>query len=548
MPIKRRWTVDSPMSVKPSDRAIYALILGLALTGFVVVLIATRWGIGASPDSVRYLVGARNLLAGDGFSMPAADGSYQAITHFPPLYSMVLYLTGSIGVELMEGARWVNGLLFALNILLVGILLYQLIRRRASNAAWLAVLGALCMLVAPLMLEIHVMAWSEAFYLLLSLSGLMLLAGYLDHARKALLLASAILTGLSLLTRYAGLAVLATGIFGLLLFGDQSFRKRLVDCAIFTVISAVPMALWLLRNLNSTGSATSRELAFHPAGKEHALQALTTLSSWFLVPETAPGAIKLLLLGIIAAGLLAMFYASRGGAADPSIHAPSRPNRPVENIIKLLVAYIFVYVAFLIVSISFIDANTPLDGRILSPIFVCGLILLIYGLALWIVHMNASRLVVYGLVATGVVLLAGYLLRDIPLVTEGFQQGIGFNSLGWRGSGTVARLSDLPANQVLYTNVPEVIYLYTSRGAASLPRKEILTTQQPNTAYGEEMERARDALARGEAAVVYFTIPARSSPAEESELVDALGLCLLARTGDGAIFVGDNGQSACEGQ
>jgi hypothetical protein len=70
-----------------------AAIIGItiiAILGFLIILVTTRWGIGASPDSVVYIGGARNLTTGNGFTMKTVSGSPETITHFAPFYSLFL--------------------------------------------------------------------------------------------------------------------------------------------------------------------------------------------------------------------------------------------------------------------------------------------------------------------------------------------------------------------------------------------------------------------------------------------------------------------------
>ncbi len=94
--------------------------MALAIAGFMSVMLATRWGVGASPDSVVYILGARHLAAGQDFSTYSENGELQAITHHAPFYSVMLAWLSSLGLDPLQGARWLNALLFAGNILLVG--------------------------------------------------------------------------------------------------------------------------------------------------------------------------------------------------------------------------------------------------------------------------------------------------------------------------------------------------------------------------------------------------------------------------------------------
>src|SRR5690606_15935944 len=116
--------------VGPMRVASAAVTASLPIAGAITVLLATRWGIGTSVDSVAYLHGASTLAAGTG---------EPALVQHAPLYSFLLAAGARLGVDPMAGARWLNALTFGINIFLVGFL----IRRSVSDAPWLWAIGSL---------------------------------------------------------------------------------------------------------------------------------------------------------------------------------------------------------------------------------------------------------------------------------------------------------------------------------------------------------------------------------------------------------------------
>jgi hypothetical protein len=359
-----------------------------------------------------------------------------------------------------------------------------------------------------------------------------------------LLCGSAVLVSLAFLSRYIGITLLATGFLGILIFSRQEMRTRLVNAALFAGISALPMFLWLVRNLGQAGTATSREFNFHPITRDHLSQGLTTISSWLLVPETASGVIKLIPLAVIAIGLLAVVFI-QGQKAKPGSTAGAVIRLPVGGFLKLAALFIPVYLGFLAISISFMDANTQLDRRILSPIFVFGLILTLYGVYRWVSIPEANRWLHYGVLGIGLLIAVLYLLQGSKLVMAGYRDGFGFNSLAWAQSDTLAIVNTLPANVIIYSNSPETIYLHTSHPAFALPRKNDLAAQQLNPQYKAEMARTLEALTGQAAVLIYFTRLPRSSAAEEQELAEVLQLCILDRMPDGNLYAASAGQIPC---
>jgi 4-amino-4-deoxy-L-arabinose transferase-like glycosyltransferase len=211
----------------------YLLILAvITLIGIIVVLTATNWGIGASPDSVVYIGGARSIILNMGFSMITVGGGAEPITHHAPFYPLLLASTVSMNIDPVIGARWINALLFGLNILVVGTILRSVSIENEVNIYWISIVGSLFMLAAPIMLEIHVMAWTEPLFLFLGFSGFVLLAIYLQNSRRGYLILSGLMISLAFLTRYAGIALILSGVVGILLISSTSIKDR-IKAAVF---------------------------------------------------------------------------------------------------------------------------------------------------------------------------------------------------------------------------------------------------------------------------------------------------------------------------
>ncbi len=190
----------------------------LAFAGVLGMLTATRFGIGINPDSVTYVDAARNLLRGDGLSVLSGAGAeLKPLTHFPPLYSGMLALLGITGAELPSVARWLNAFLFGANIALIGLM----IGLYARQSFWLPGLGSFLALTAPGILGTHSFALSEALFIFLTLIGLLCLTIHMEGRRRRFLVAAALAIGLSVLTRYIGLASVLTGVVALLVFNLQ---------------------------------------------------------------------------------------------------------------------------------------------------------------------------------------------------------------------------------------------------------------------------------------------------------------------------------------
>lgn len=497
----------------------------LALMGTVLLLMTTRWGVGLSPDSAIYVAAARNLSQGAGLTVPFGSEINAPLAHHAPLYPVLLALWEWLDIDPVIGARWWQMLLFAANILLVGMLLWHLL---PEQKGW-GLVAAFFTMIAPPLFALHSMAWTEALFLFLSFAGFAFLSVFFQRTNWASLLLAAISLGLALLTRYAGVALVGTAVIALLLLSHHPWRVRFSHTLLFTLVSVLPFFLWLVRSRSRGGSI--RVLSFHPVNREQLQQGLNTLAGWFLIPDMLPTLLKFTLLGML---LLAL------GAAMTIHDRRQKEQRPLlqrfPHLLILLLLFAFTYPAFLLFSISFFDANTPLDNRILSPLYVTVLILLVYTVALvWRTVRRPWRQLAPLLILVSILAL-GQMWQSALWLRDGYQQGIGFNSVAWHYSPLLQAVRHLDAETLIYANAPEPINLHTGRPVLRLPRKFESVTQQINSQYTVEMSALRTQLFQENGAVVYFTaltIPVMPTP---EELVTDLGLIVQTETDDGNIY------------
>ena len=155
-------------------------LFALAVLGFFFVLLLTPHGAGATPDSVLYLDGARNLLRGFGYVSSLPHDQVHPIRNWPPLFSSTLALIGLSGVDPRIAARWLNSFLMGFNILLTGHLV-----KRYANGSWLAsALAATLLLISYNFLTVHSMILSEPLFVALTLVGFVFLLKHLERPRS----------------------------------------------------------------------------------------------------------------------------------------------------------------------------------------------------------------------------------------------------------------------------------------------------------------------------------------------------------------------------
>lgn len=152
----------------------------------------------------------------------------------------------------------------------------------------------------------------------------------------------------------------------------------------------------------------------------------------------------------------------------------------------LLLLFTVGYVGFLLVSISFIDAATPLDDRLLSPVQVVGIVL--FGSLLgWAVRGGLrmpARVLLAGIV--GLVVLAN--TREAAgWIQEARAEGIGYQSREWRESSLVASMGRIPAGVPVASNGDDIVYFLTGRPMHRVPEKWGYTSRLPNPDYERDV-------------------------------------------------------------
>jgi 4-amino-4-deoxy-L-arabinose transferase-like glycosyltransferase len=512
------------------------LLAAVGLLGFMAVLFATRWGIGIEADSVFYLSEARELLNGQGFqgfTDPTGGvnhmGSIAPTNIHPPLYPALIAAGGITGMDLRVWARWLNAILFAANILLVGIVLYRFLH----CSPFLAVLGSLLILTATDIVSIHTEAMSEPAFIFLALLGLTLLAAYIENPKdRWVLLASSLVIGLAFLERYPGIALVVAGAAGLLFLGDDENRRRVGDAFTFTALSALPMAVWLLRNAYVAGSATGRYVVFHPNVIRQLPKGFLTLSHW-LIPQSGAISVDLgiavaLMMGGVITG--AFLWRPQNNPATSSVNAK------VRVLPRLLALFIVAYVGGLIASMFFLDADLTLDGRMLAPVYVSMLVLVLF-LVPGFIRADKNRLLWGASIILCIALAGTHLIWSSARVRTYHREGQGYTRREWRESPTIRRVKALPSDVRVYSNAPDAIYFLIGKLTEWVPPERNYLTGLPNSGYLGQVTAMGERIRSRKGVLVYFNgITWRPALPSARELREELPFLVVEGTGDGFIL------------
>jgi hypothetical protein len=327
------------------------------------------------------------------------------------------------------------------------------------------------------------------------------------------------------LTRYAGIALVATFIVALVILRD-SWRTRLTSIGIF-LASVLPWIVgWAIRNSLIAENATNRALVWHPITAENIrigvrvfADLLIPVEAWRRVLIRQPGVIETMIILVLGAVLIWVslkawkyFSEPQQESMEDRIDAGSREIIPFTTGLLL-----FSYLASIVAAMTMFDAATKFKLRILSPAFVCLLILLVY-LGIW--FRNKRRVTV---ILVTFILLCFAFYKQFITVNEWSKGGLGYASFQWYDSQAMAFLRELPEDVKIYTNEPGAVYLYVGRGTYVLPDRFDSATAQVRSGFEEGVATMQQEINAGQAVLALFD-SGDNVPSDTPVLIEGLHL------------------------
>jgi 4-amino-4-deoxy-L-arabinose transferase-like glycosyltransferase len=383
-------------------------------------------------------------------------------------------------------------------------------------------------LVNDSLLRVHTTALSEPLFIFLSVLAFWMFDLYIERDAHWLWLVSCgVIAGLAYLTRYAALALVATSVIALLIL-HRNWRKRLIAIGIF-LAGALPWVIgWAIRNQLVGGTATNRDLIWHPVTADNLDMGLRTASS-FLVPVEAWRAalikVPFFFAGLIALILGALLVWLVLKARD--YVRPTQDGQPKGIVAFVSGLYVFGYLGAVIASMSLFDASTKFRLRILAPVYVALLVLLLL-LGLWLWRRRREAAIVLGLFVFG---MSAY--GQFTAVTELDKGPQGYASFKWYDSKAIAFLLRLPADVMIYTNEPGAVYLYTGRGVNVLPDRTDPVTSEPRPGFQQGIIEMQSQIKAGKAALALFS---GGQPSAEDAALLSNGLYLADKSAGDEVF------------
>jgi 4-amino-4-deoxy-L-arabinose transferase-like glycosyltransferase len=466
------------------------LIFTAGLIAFVWLLLITTYGLGASPDSTVYIETADNLMAGKGFH---ANG--EPLTHYPPLYPLLLAIAKSAVPDSLLAARWLHALLFAINVMLVATAAHIFTNQHSLLAVSCTII---LFLASTPVLVTHTMTWSESPFIMFSLAGLILLSLYVSKPRLSLLLLSSLMFGFAAATRYIGLVLLFPLLFGLLILNQKPFGERRRHAFLAIVVALAPIGLWFLRNTFAAKSATNRSFALHLVEWRHFADLVNTLADFVLLPLPTPFWINtalVILILVFFAAILKQFYRAYPSEKDVRLASVA--------FVSLNLVYLLSYIVFLLVSISFFDADTPLDSRVLLPVFISLILITVLVVSSLVSKWPQPiiRLTLFFFFSLTVILNGVHTVWQARYIQ---QYGLGYTSQMWQTSATINAIASLKDNVKLYSNGADAIQFLTEKESDKLPLLFFASTLIPNEEFEAQVEKICREVRQTNTIIVYF--------------------------------------------
>lgn len=332
-----------------------------AIAGFVLIQLLCQFGgIGVSPDSVVYISTAQNIhdhaLINDFTNQPVMD--------FPALYPIFLsglfFITGH---PVQSFGPYLDGALFGLLIWLCG----WMMDRFSIGSRWYKWTILLFIVLSPCLLEIYTMIWSETLFLLLSVLFMIGCHRYFRTHSTGSLLLIGVIAGLSCVTRYAGVSIVAMG--GFLMLCDGRLRwswRKIGHMALYGAVSVSFLALNLYRNYKLTHTLTGyREKGLTPfLTNLHDFGSV--LCDWlpFFNERYGAASFVAVLFLVLITGIFLRRLVRRTGFFSYD---------------TIAISFFIVYGGFILYT-STVSRFQQLDSRLLSPLFLPWL----WGSTIWI--------------------------------------------------------------------------------------------------------------------------------------------------------------------
>jgi hypothetical protein len=451
-----------------------SVMLGVIALLFCLVLFP--WGLGVSPDSVSYLVGAQNIIQGYGYTF---SGNW--ITLWPPGFSFFVALVKVLFcIDLNHAVLVFQVFLFVL----LGFYMERtlnLIHPTNWHLRWTVVFAF--MFSVPLA-STTTMVSTELVFISIQMAAFYLLLRWVETKKEKILIQIGILIAIAIMVRFAAVALF--GSVFLVIFGSSTASTRRKNLFVYVLCGILAPLIYHILVHFWLSAPTPREFIFHPISASQLKWSFWYFRGWF---NGLPGFNFLFGFFVLVFSLL--FIKSRKN------HSSFGP-----NIVLIATGLnLVVYYLFLVFSASFFDKHIPLDNRLLAPMAPFVFILIYQVLVYFYLHAKwfiwASFLIF---------IPASVLYSSMRLWKSHYE-------IGQQYSGKEFAEYDKPIRTYLrnhrgltFTNAPDLIFykLNVADNLLELPKKSNPNTGLANPNLERDLQRLERSVMDSSAQIILF--------------------------------------------
>jgi hypothetical protein len=466
---------------------VWSVALAVFGMGFICCFVTTgRFGIGLTPDSATYLSQADNLSSGHGL----IDYSGRFTSHYPPGYAVFLSCVSVVtGRDIRHGApRLVCAL--SLSGTFVASLGWLYLRRvRGLSLA----AGMVALVFHPSLLEYGMCALSDCLFVAVIACSLCSLELWSQRCDGVWFCIAVACSAIGLMTRYAGIVWPVCCATALLVQSGKSWRSSAGDAGLFLLGSVTPLLMWFAGVRFVSGGGAPRSIAFHPASAEVLREGVSVIcGSLGLLGHHWSVLVPLMIfsVGCLLSAMLQGFKKCSVAGGGPSSTLT----------VRVIGLYLIGYPMFLLLSITFLDRATPLDGRILLSC-VWSLILLFT----WLVHIGLrdNRVCEVGCWMLIVWFGTRGLVDTVPRLAAWRENGYGVACAEVLYDRNLKFVREVvPPVTRVYSNVSWSVWLACRRRVFQLDSRHDYTSGRENAGFEASLQNVISEVERGEAIVV----------------------------------------------
>ena len=509
----------------------WLFILSLAITGILILRYMTPYGLGMVNDSVGYIAGARNILAGNGYSRYSGEWKVIPITNFPPLFSYTIAFISLFGLEAIRASRLLILLCFAANIIL-----FSSVARLLTKSKLFGGFSALMFIVLEPILRLHTYALTEPLYLVIMFLFFIASYFYLRYRRWYWIAICGILSCAAFLTRIIGATLFGVFIL-ILIIVPNPISKRFSNFALYLLFALPGVVWWLVRNRVVSGNSLNRQLIYHPIEFNKIQEGINNFWNWIMPNRIEVTSYPSFIAVISFFILIILIYVIFTIDSFIKLGFPKAPQSSTDIFRMIIGIHGLGYLMFLFLSLTFFDSSSIFEDRIILPFMISlALIFITMIYKLW----SNRRFLDKGFI---IALLSLFIVIQIPdsvrTAKEFNGSGQGYLTWGWKNSETINVVSKLN-HYAIYSNKPNAIYILADKPSYIITSPYNPATSQAREGYQETIAEIRKRVLAGEAIIVFFDYSYYKdhNNIQEYQWIFELteGLPILEELYDGTIF------------